>query len=274
MPDDRNPNQDQDQDQTQPPGQHWGEPPRHAIGRPVQRPGGRLGGFEPDELAKVSFEPRPGEPGPAPVIPESDPIGESNFRTGDAPIGTGQAAVGGAPIGTAEVAPGAEAIGMETPAPGTPIGVETPPPGAPIGVETPATGNPIGEETFTLEGPIGPVGELTGRAVGGAGEGLPIESLSGVFSNGLPIGGPVSQIFRGGGPEPNVLFFQTLSSAGPIGAFLIGSAGGPIGEDIFGRGGLPIGEILIVGGLIGAEVRRGGESISEIQEIAGGRPFS
>lgn len=72
--------------------------------------------------------------------------------------------------------------------------------------------------------------------------GAPIAVLGGVFGDGLPIGGPVTQVFRGGSaPVPNTLFLSTLTPSGPIGNFLIGAQGGPIGALTFGGGGLPIG---------------------------------
>ncbi|HLN61016.1 MAG TPA: hypothetical protein VK464_05635, partial [Symbiobacteriaceae bacterium] len=76
--------------------------------------------------------------------------------------------------------------------------------------------------------------------------GAPIAVLGGVFSGGLPIGGPVTQIFRGSGPQPNTLFLATISPSGPIAAFFIGSQGSPIGVDTFGGGGLPIGPTQFV----------------------------
>lgn len=85
-----------------------------------------------------------------------------------------------------------------------------------------------------------------GKPIGGPSSrfniaGAPIGVLGGVFSAGLPLGGPVTQIFRGGSaPEPNVLFIDTLTSSGPIAAPFIGSVGGPIGERTIGGGGLPI----------------------------------
>jgi|GEM_PF-5192137 len=86
-----------------------------------------------------------------------------------------------------------------------------------------------------------------GEPVGGPGSlfnigGAPIAVLGGVFSGGLPIGGPVTQIFRGGSaPQPNTLFVSTVTPAGPIGQFLLGTSGAPIGVEAFGGGGLPIG---------------------------------
>ncbi|HYG60632.1 MAG TPA: hypothetical protein VD902_21370 [Symbiobacteriaceae bacterium] len=72
--------------------------------------------------------------------------------------------------------------------------------------------------------------------------GAPLAVLGGVFSGGLPIGGPVTQIFRGGSaPLPNTLFISTITPSGPIGAFFIGTGGAPIGVDVFRGGGLPIG---------------------------------
>lgn len=55
--------------------------------------------------------------------------------------------------------------------------------------------------------------------------GAPIAILGGVFTNGLPLGGPVTQVFRSGGPQPFTLFLSTLLSSGPIGPFLLGAAG-------------------------------------------------
>lgn len=107
--------------------------------------------------------------------------------------------------------------------------------GEPIGRESPP-GSPI-RSAETL-----PVPE--GRAIsplfniGGA----PIAILGGVFSDGLPIGGPVTQIFRGGSaPTPPTLFVSTLTPSGPIGAFLLGASGAPIGVETLGGGGLPVG---------------------------------
>lgn len=72
--------------------------------------------------------------------------------------------------------------------------------------------------------------------------GAPIAILGGVFSGGLPLGGPVTQIFRGGsGPQPNTLFLSTITPGGPIGNFLIGLSGAPIGVNTFSGGGLAIG---------------------------------
>lgn len=73
--------------------------------------------------------------------------------------------------------------------------------------------------------------------------GAPIAILGGVFSGGLPLAGPVTQIFRGGSaPMPPTLFIATVSPGGPIATFLIGSGGAPIGVDVFQGGALPIGE--------------------------------
>ncbi|HLO04234.1 MAG TPA: hypothetical protein VK191_14070 [Symbiobacteriaceae bacterium] len=76
-------------------------------------------------------------------------------------------------------------------------------------------------------------------------EGAPIAVLGGVFSNGLPLGGPFSQFFRSTGPLPFTVFESTTTSSGPIGGFLVGSEGV---ELQFGPAILPfappIGEIL------------------------------
>jgi hypothetical protein len=82
-----------------------------------------------------------------------------------------------------------------------------------------------------------PVGGLESTFnIGGA----PIAILGGVFGDGLPLGGPVGQIFRGTAPLPNTLFINTVSSSGPIGLFFLGTSGAPIGVATFGGGGLPI----------------------------------
>lgn len=91
-------------------------------------------------------------------------------------------------------------------------------------------------EIFTAGNPIG--GPATTFNIGGA----PIAILGGVFRGGLPLGGPVTQIFRGGSaPLPPTLFIATISPAGPIADFFIGTGGSPIGVATFGGGGLPIG---------------------------------
>lgn len=85
-----------------------------------------------------------------------------------------------------------------------------------------------------------------GMPVGGAAStfnigGAPIAILGGVFSGGMPIGGPVTQIFRGGSaPIPPTLFVATITDSGPIANFLLGTSGAPIGVEAFGGGGLPI----------------------------------
>jgi hypothetical protein len=89
--------------------------------------------------------------------------------------------------------------------------------------------------TQTGGNPIGGLESLFN--IGGA----PIAVLGGLLSAGLPIGGPVAQIFVGGGPMPNILFLSTVSPGGPIGQFEIGSGGAPIGVATLGGGGLPIG---------------------------------
>lgn len=72
--------------------------------------------------------------------------------------------------------------------------------------------------------------------------GAPIAVLGGVFSGGLPLGGPVTQVFRGGSaPQPPTLFASTLTSSGPIGVLLVGTQGAPIGVAVIGGGALPIG---------------------------------
>jgi hypothetical protein len=139
---------------------------------------------------------------------------------GGAPIGLPQAGGGGAPIGPQQVGGGGGPIGGGGP---------TAAPGAqrPAALAITAAGAaqiPVG----TAISPFFNIG------------GAPIAILGGVFSGGLPIGGPVTQIFRGVGPLPNTLFIATISPGGPIGSFLIGSQGGPIGVDVFGGGGLPI----------------------------------
>lgn len=103
--------------------------------------------------------------------------------------------------------------------------------------QNPASGGVSIEAPGQYEGgqPIG--GPSSIFNIGGA----PIAVLGGVFSGGFPLGGPVTQIFRGGSaPVTPELFISTLTSAGPIAAFFIGSEGAPIGEATFGGGGLPI----------------------------------
>lgn len=58
--------------------------------------------------------------------------------------------------------------------------------------------------------------------------GAPIAVLGGVFTNGLPLGGPFSQVFRSTGPLPFTVFESTTESSGPIGGFLLGSEGAAI----------------------------------------------
>lgn len=72
--------------------------------------------------------------------------------------------------------------------------------------------------------------------------GAPIAVLGGVFSGGLPLGGPVAQVFRGGSaPQPPTLYYSTLTTSGPIGVLLLGAQGAPIGVQVIGGGALPIG---------------------------------
>lgn len=72
--------------------------------------------------------------------------------------------------------------------------------------------------------------------------GVPIAMLGGVFGGGLPVGGPVTELFRGGaGPVTPGLFASTITPSGPIEAFLLGAGGAPIGVGTFQGGGLPIG---------------------------------
>jgi len=89
-----------------------------------------------------------------------------------------------------------------------------------------------------------PIGGPEASGVGSGSDPIgqaPPPSLGGVFSGGLPLGGPVTQIVRGeSAPTPSTLFVRTLSSSGPIGGLLIGLLGEPIGAETFGRGGLPI----------------------------------
>ncbi len=101
------------------------------------------------------------------------------------------------------------------------------------GVPLAPRGVPAGDVQRLVSDPISPLFNI-----GGA----PIAVLGGVFSDGLPIAGPVTQIFRGGSaPEPPTLFLATISPSGPIGDFFIGSGGSPIGTETFGGGALPIG---------------------------------
>jgi len=146
------------------------------------------------------------------------------------------------------------------------------PNGAPIGAET---GGSEAQGALPTPGIAVPEGITPGSVppisptfnIGGA----PIALLGGVFSEGLPIAGPVTQLFRGGGgAQPNTLFIATISPSGPIGTFLIGGGGGPIGTASFGRGGLPIGatpaverEVEILGprtALVGATLVGGAPS--------------
>lgn len=129
--------------------------------------------------------------------------GDGEPVTGGRPIGpTGGPGAGGEPVRSVGVPPAPTITG----------------PTAAI-VATPPVGGP--ESTFNI---------------GGA----PIALLGGVFGDGLPIGGPVGQIFRGTAPLPNTLFVSTVSPGGPIGLFLLGISGAPIGVPTFGGGGLAI----------------------------------
>jgi hypothetical protein len=119
--------------------------------------------------------------------------------------------------------------------------------GRPIGPTGGAAGEPVRSfgvaPTPTITGPTATI--IATPPVGGPDStfnimGAPIAILGGVFSDGLPLGGPVGQIFRGVGPVPNTLFINTLSPAGPIGMFFIGLQGAPIGVATFGGGGLAI----------------------------------
>ncbi len=145
------------------------------------------------------------------------------------------------------------------------------PDGRPIGMEPGDIGSPIAQAVVSGGGPIDPAGVpgSGGAFISAPGAfvtpgiaveagitpgtvppisplfnigGAPIAILGGVFSGGLPLAGPLTQIFRGGGgPLPPTLFIATISPSGPIGAFFIGTEGGPIGAETFGGGGLPIG---------------------------------
>lgn len=84
---------------------------------------------------------------------------------------------------------------------------------------------------FPGGGPIVPMGVPlpTGAA---------LSPLGGVFTGGYPLGGPLSETFRGGGgPLPPTLFISTVSPAGPIGGFFVGTGGVPIGVGVATAGG-------------------------------------
>lgn len=76
----------------------------------------------------------------------------------------------------------------------------------------------LNPEGMTDGAPIGP--DSTFNVFG-----APIAILGGVFTNGLPLSGPFSQVFRSTGPIPFTVFESTPTSSGPIGGFLIGAAG-------------------------------------------------
>jgi hypothetical protein len=149
---------------------------------------------------------------------------------------------------------------------GRPIGAEvTTTGGLPIRADTgvPMGGRPVmPEPEVGLPGAsiLAPASYFGSSPVGGPASifnigGAPIAILGGVFGDGLPIGGPVSQVFRTGAPIPNTLFLATLESGGPIGAFFIGNGGAPIGE--VGVDGAPIG-VGVGGDPIGMNVARTG----------------
>lgn len=104
--------------------------------------------------------------------------------------------------------------------------------------------------------------------------GAPIAVLGGVFSGGLPLGGPFSQTFRGGSaPVPPTLFISALKSSGPIGDFVVGSGGSPVGREIFGRGSEAIGQV----GERGFPILRGfepGRTLPASLSEGGGLPLS
>ncbi len=141
------------------------------------------------------------------------------------PVGTGGIGTGGAPLGAGGVGAGAAPLGAQ-PAP------------------------------LPVSRPISPLFNI-----GGA----PITVLGGVFSGGLPLGGPVTQIFRGGSaPMPPTLFVATITPAGPIGTFLLGSGGAPLGVATFGGGALPIG--------VSAPEARAVEAIQPRTALVGANP--
>lgn len=85
-----------------------------------------------------------------------------------------------------------------------------------------------------------PIAPTTLVSVGGT----PVAVLGGVFSGGFPLGGPVTQTFRGGGgPQPPTLFAATLTPAGPIGEFFIGGGGVPLVVPVGGPFIGPIGAV-------------------------------
>lgn len=172
---------------------------------------------------------RPGQQGGVPIGPEGPPPAPAGGRA----IGSAEeATVAGQPIrsGTG-IVPGGRPV-MPEPEVGLP------------GASILAPGSYFGSS------PVG--GPASIFNIGGA----PIAVLGGVFGNGLPIGGPVTQVFRTGAPIPNTLFIVTLGPGGPIGNFFIGSGGTAIGE--VGAAGAPIGLGL------------GGEPIGPIAPSIGG----
>ena len=133
--------------------------------------------------------------------------------------------------------------GEAAPTAGRPIGRAEVPGSAPIS----AIGSPA-----SARGPAGASVEAPGAYFGGSPvggpssifniAGAPISVLGGVFGDGLPIGGPVTQIFRSGAPVPNTLYIITLTSGGPIGLFFLPAGGVPIGfPGLPATIGLPIG---------------------------------
>ncbi|HYF91785.1 MAG TPA: hypothetical protein VD969_06035 [Symbiobacteriaceae bacterium] len=202
------------------------------------------------ERRKPGGSPIEGDGGPG----EGRPIaGDGGGPAGGRPIGDGIAgAPGGLPI-RSEAGP---------PAPGRPVEPE-PEFGLPgASIEAPGA--------YFAGGPVLGPGSIFNIA------GAPIAILGGVFGNGLPIGGPISQIFRSGAPLPNTLYIAELESSGPIGAIFLPTGGGPIGpmgrpgteglpiSMAFGEGGVPVFALVpVTGGLTGTgfpigEPSRGG----------------
>lgn len=205
-------------------------------------------------------QPVEGHPLAPPEATGGDPAGDPGAGSAkiDPPeaVGTGGMGIaGGGGEGAAGAAPGGRPTGGEGRAGEGRGGIgpeALPRAGEPIGGAASLFnigGAPVSPGSAFMPGTsvLSPRGFTAGEPIGGPASifnigGAPIAILGGVFGNGLPIGGPVTQIFRGGSaPQPNTLFLATISPSGPIGNFLIGLSGAPIGVDTFGGGGLPIG---------------------------------
>ncbi len=134
-------------------------------------------------------------------------------------------------------------------APGMSLGLVRPGPG-PIYVAAALPGAPpIAPERILRGGQ-----PILGEATLFRGAGAPIALLGLVWSGGLPLSGPVAQIYRAGGaPVFPTTPAATLTPSGPIGAFFLGTTGAPIGVPVFRGGGLPIGPGPAVARAIAAE---------------------